>query len=111
VTELEGDGKGPQRVKAAVRLESYLKALEALLEGGSPKKKRIRSDKVVEVYYGFGDASATGACTNFQCVLKQGQVFELDETIHYQYGHWCTEVSEESLNYRELSNLVEGLEI
>jgi hypothetical protein len=111
VTESEADGKAPQRVKAVVRLESDLKALEALLEGDGPPKRRIRSGKVVEVYYGFGDASATGACTNFQHVLKKRQVFELDETIHYWYGHWCTEVSEESLNYRELLNLVEGLEI
>jgi hypothetical protein len=44
-------------------------------------------------------------------VLKKGEVFELDGTIHYRYRHWCTEVSEESSNYRELLNLVEGLEI
>jgi hypothetical protein len=65
----------------------------------------------LEVYYGFGDASATGACTNFQQVLRRRQMFELDGCIRYRYGHWCTEISEESLNYRELLNVVEGLEI
>ena len=60
----------------------------------------MRGSVVIEVFYGFGDASQTGFCTNFQ----------IDSTIHYRYGHWCDETSEESSNYRELKNLVDGLE-
>lgn len=35
----------------------------------------------------------------------------MDGQIHYEYGQWCLEVTEEqSSNWRELDNLVEALE-
>jgi hypothetical protein len=57
---------------------------------------------VVEVFYGFGDASAVGACLNLQKVDKK---FVLDDRMYYRYQHWCNSVSEESSNYWELLNL------
>jgi hypothetical protein len=70
------DGKAPQMVKAAVRLESDLKALETLLERDRPPKRRIRNGKVVEVYYGFGDASARdGSMYQFPMCAQEGTGF------------------------------------
>jgi hypothetical protein len=75
-----------------------------------PPKRQIRSTKCLEVFYGFGDASATGHATNFQRVInKKGTSFELDNKIYFRYGHWCDAVSEASSKYRDLLNLVESL--
>ncbi len=63
-----------------------------------------------QVFYGFGDASAAGHASNFQGFRKMGTEVRADSRIHYRYGHWCDETSEESSNYRELLNLVESLE-
>lgn len=101
----------PERVKPVNRLGADLWALSQLMDSEKPPKRRIRSRKVIEVFYGFGDASAEGACTTLQRVGKPGVEFEKDGKIYYRYGHWCTRVSEESSNYRELLNLVETLEI
>jgi hypothetical protein len=53
------------------------------------------------VYYGFGDASDPGF----------GASFQFADDIYYEYGQWCTEVTEcKSSNWRELNNLVKALE-
>jgi hypothetical protein len=61
----------------------------------------VRSATTLEVYYGFGDASAMGFILD---VEVKGKLF-------YRHGHWCDATAEEaSSNYRELKNLVNGLE-
>jgi hypothetical protein len=93
-------GDPPKFVCAAPRLASDMEALQLLFSSVAPPRRKIRGAVVIEVFYGFGDASKTGFCTNF----------EIDGEIKYRYGHWCDETSEESSNYRELKNLVDGLE-
>jgi hypothetical protein len=101
----------PVRVKGAPRLRNDLRALQLLLESSAPPKRKVRSSKVLEIFYGFGDASAVGHSTNFQGVRRlENETFEVGDRIYYRYGHWCQKVSEESSNYRELLNLVESLE-
>jgi hypothetical protein len=40
-----------------------------------------------------------------------GATIQIDDAIHYEYGQWCTEVTEEkSSNWQELNNLLEALE-
>ena len=52
-------------------------------------------------FYGFGDASGSGF----------GATIQIGDQIHYEYGQWCSEVTElKSSNWRELNNLVEALE-
>jgi hypothetical protein len=106
----EEQGEPPTHVKAATRLPDDLEALKELLSAERPPKRRIRSSKCIEVFYGFGDASATGHAANFQRVINKGSKFVLKDKIYYRYGRWCDEVSEASSNYRELLNLVESLE-
>ena len=93
-------GEPPQFVDAAPRLAGDMAALQLLFSSVEPPRRKIRGTVVMEVFYGFGDASKTGFCTNF----------EIDGVIKYRYGHWCDASSEESSNYRELKNLVDGLE-
>jgi hypothetical protein len=64
----------------------------------------------MEVFYGFGDALAVGHASNFQGFRRGKGEVKAGDWIHYRYVHWCDEVSEASLNYRELLNLVESLE-
>lgn len=100
----------PVRVSAVPRLEADLSALILLTEGEKPPLRRVRSKKVISLYYGFGDASAVGFCSTFQKYMKASGGYTRDDVIHYRYGHWCQEKGEASSNYRELLNLVESLE-
>jgi hypothetical protein len=93
-------GEPPTFVEAAPRLGGDMEALQHLFSSAEPPRRKIRGTVVIEVFYGFGDASQTGFCTNFQ----------IGDQIGYRHGHWCDATSEESSNYRELKNLVDGLE-
>jgi hypothetical protein len=95
--------EAPKKVKAKAQLvECDLPALTHLFDSKHPPKRRVRSKKVAEVYYGFGDASQDGSGFNIQ---KPD-----DDTIHYRFGQWCDEISERLSNYREHFNLVCRLE-
>lgn len=103
--------EAPSRVAPVKRFKADMQALEALTSSDRPPRRRVRSRKVLTVCYGFGDASAIGGCTNFQKVRKRKGGWKEEDHIRYRYGHWCSEVGEASSNYRELLNLVEGLEL
>jgi hypothetical protein len=99
------------QVNASPRLkDGLLEALWVLLRHEHPPRWRMQSTHCLEVFYGCGDASATGHLTNFQTVINKGKIFELEDKSYYHYGHWCDEVSKASSNYWELLNLVELLE-
>jgi hypothetical protein len=62
--------------------------------------KRVQGKKTARAFYGFGDASGSGF----------GATIQVDGEIHYEYGQWCSEVTEKrSSNWRELNNLVEAI--
>lgn len=93
----------PRKVKAKTRLvECDLSAMTLLFDANVTPRRLVRARKVVEVYYGFGDASQDGFGFNIQMAD--------DDTVHYRFGQWCDEVSEKASNYRELYNLVCRLE-
>jgi hypothetical protein len=95
--------EAPKKVKTKARLtHTDLPALKRLFEPEVPPKRIVRSRKVAEVFYGFGDASQDGFGFNMQ---KPD-----DDQLLFRFGQWCDEVSEESSNYRELLNLVVRLE-
>jgi len=62
--------------------------------------RTIRCNSALSVVYGFGDASGQG----FGCGVQ------VDDRFHYRFGNWSSAESEKSSNYRELNNLVLGLE-
>jgi hypothetical protein len=91
----------PVTVEAVPRFKDDLKALGRLMSAEHPPLKRARCKRTSKVYYGFGDASGSGF----------GATIQIEDEIHYEYGQWCSEVTEErSSNWRELNNLVEALE-
>jgi hypothetical protein len=99
--EAEAHAGGPPKfVKAAPRLAGDLEALQHLTSSVQPPRRRVRSAKTLEVYYGFGDASAMGFMLDM----------EVEGDLFFRHGHWCDATAEASSNYRELKNLVDGLE-
>jgi hypothetical protein len=101
---MEDSAEAPKKVKAKARLiECDLPAMTLLFDSEVPPKRLVRARKVVEVYYGFGDASQDGFSFNIQAADGI--------TVHYRFGQWCDEVSEKESNYWELYNLVCQLEV
>ena len=94
-TYVDTDMPPPATVRASPRLIKDLQALKILFSSKMPRLRRIRSKLRRDFYYGFGDASGRSFGTSIQ----------LDEIIEFEYGQWCTEDSEQSSNWRELSNL------
>jgi hypothetical protein len=99
--EIVEDPEIPPLVTAVPHLKDDVAALRRLMGCKEPPLKRARSRRSAKCYYGFGDALGSGF----------GATIQIDDAIHYEYGRWCTEVTEEkSSNWRELTNLVEALE-
>jgi hypothetical protein len=91
----------PTRVKAVPRLKDDLRALKTLTESEVPPLRLVHSSMVRLVRYGFGDASRAGF----------GSTFSAPGAILYRHGIWGDDDSGRSLNWRELTNLVEMLEL
>jgi hypothetical protein len=97
--------EAPKKVKAKARLVEcdHLPAMMLLFDTADvPPTRLVQARKVVEVYYGFGDASQDSFGFNIQ--KADGN------TVHYHFGQWCDEVSKKASNYWELYNLVCRLE-
>jgi hypothetical protein len=93
--------EAPAYVAAVPRLQGDVTALLRLMKAVHPPLKRVRCKKTAKAFYGFGDASGSGF----------GATLQIGEHIHYEYGQWCSEVTEtRSSNWRELNNLVEAIE-
>jgi hypothetical protein len=93
--------EGPLLVKAVPRFDSDVKALEGLTATDMPPLRRVRCNKTGHAFYGFGDASGPAF----------GATIQIGDHVHYEYGQWVTEVTEErSSNWREVGNLAEFLE-
>jgi hypothetical protein len=103
----EGEGdqavlldSAPDVVVAVGQLQDDMTALMALFTPEIPPLRPVRLSRTATAIYGFGDASGLGFGTT---LLIHG-------SIHYRHGQWSTSVSEESSNYRELNNLILGIE-
>ena len=93
----------PKYVLPAPRLFDDLEVLQSIFKEELPAKMPIRHSKTAEVYYGFYDASGRGLGSTLQ---------SSDESkLRLRVGVWSASASQErSSNWKELSNLVEGLE-
>jgi hypothetical protein len=90
----------PSSVSPVPQLQMDVYALMELFKPDVPPNRPVRPSATAVALYGFGDASGSGFGTT---ILIQG-------SIHYRHGQWSTNYSEHSSNYRELSNLVLGIE-
>jgi len=77
----------PKIVRAVPRLVKDVGAILLLSRQEHPPLRRVRSKRVINVYYRFGDASAVGFCSTFQRFTKEGKEFVEIEKIDYKYGH------------------------
>jgi hypothetical protein len=91
----------PTSVKAVPRLKDDLRALKTLTESETPPLRLVRPSTVRSVRYGFGDASGAGF----------GSTLSAPGAILYRHGIWGDDDSARSSNWRELTNLVEKLEL
>lgn len=93
----------PARVSPADRLGSDVEAMSKLFRRPKPPKILVRSLKVIELFYGFADASGSGFGASFERGIRG------DGALFYRFGQWCQKDSEESSNFRELRNLLDSL--
>jgi len=94
------DRKAPERVKWAPRLRQDVDALLHLTNSETPPHRIVRPQKGSTAVYSFGDASGSGF----------GSSFLREEQVSFYSGQWTEELSANSSNYRELSNLINAIE-
>jgi hypothetical protein len=82
------------------RLEQDLKSLLALTDPLVPPERAVRSKHLLQVCYGFGDAS----------VEYFGSIILLDGVVEWESGSWKEFYKTESSNRREFENLLWRLE-
>ena len=91
--------EAPAKVQAVRRLMQDLESLAVLFEGDLPTKRLIRGSDILDIIYGFGDASGAGF----------GASWKIRNEIKYRYGLWGSDLNGSSSNFRELKNLVDTL--
>ena len=92
--------EAPVLIKPVARLTNDLKALKELFGPEEPTLRLIRGNCIKFALLSFGDASGGGF----------GSSWEITDEIEFCFGTWGINMSGESSNLRELTNLVETLE-
>lgn len=91
----------------APRLLHDLSALKDLSSSALPPLRIVRPSRVIQVVYGFGDASGKGFGSTVQGFPVGSLTPTLaDNPVNWRVGIWGPDVESESSNYRELANLV-----
>ena len=91
----------PQEVSPVKRLATDIGTLLMLMRSKKPPLRLVRGKSITKVKYGFGDAAGSGF----------GSVWQSKEGLSYRYGVWGDDMQGSSSNFRELTNLVESLEV
>ena len=87
------------------RLLDDLKALHSLTRSPLPPLRVVRPIKIIQVLYGFGDASGKGFGSTVQGFPAHSLSAPAGK-LNYRVGVWGSDEESESSNYRELANLV-----
>lgn len=92
--------KLPEYVKPVPYMRSDIKSLKSLLKPGKPAQVNLQPTTVIEIIYGFRDASKSGfnAGASLSC-----------RGTRWQLGLWCTEMSEQSSNRQEMRTCIDFL--
>jgi hypothetical protein len=91
--------EAPPLVITVPRLEQHLRALLALTDPLVKPGRGVRSKHLLQVCYGFGDASGEGF----------GSIILLDGAVEWESGSWKEFYRTESSNWKEFENLVQRL--
>jgi hypothetical protein len=89
----------PEVLKPVPRLTWDVQAIRRILKGPTPVMRLLRPRSWVKVLYRFGDASGEGYGKALRDARSRGG-------IRFEYGFWCSSVSEESSNFREFRNFL-----
>ena len=92
--------EAPSSLKPVARLSNDLTALKELFSPSEPTLRLIRGACIKFALLSFGDASGGGF----------GSSWEISDDIEFRFGTWGLNMSKESSNLRELTNLIETLE-
>ena len=99
---------------AVPRLKADLAALRELSRSKLPPLRVIRPTRVVQVFYGFGDAAGKGfgaTVANAQdCRGKLSEEICGEDGLRFRVGIWTAEEEKESSNWKEFRNLVDTTE-
>ena len=99
--------------KPAPRLREDIAALIRLSDFELPPLRLVRPTRVIQVYYGFGDASGKqyGSTISDDHNRQPRLSPEAEDCngIRYRIGLWSTSEEAESSNYKELANLVQTI--
>jgi hypothetical protein len=96
----EEEGPAPPKVVWATdRLKQDLFALREILKP-MPPPDVLRSNAILQIVYGFGNASGKGFGSTL--LTKQG--------VKFRIGLWEPDAEDESSNWKEFENVVEALE-
>jgi hypothetical protein len=96
----EGCPDHPEIVVATERFKQDLVALGEILKPESPPEVVVRSNAVLQVLYGYRDASGKGF----------GSTMLSNKGIRFRIGLWEKDAEDESSNWKEFENVVEALE-
>jgi len=95
------------------RFKDDVAALMRLTAFDLPPLRVVRPTQVVQVFYGFGDASGKqfGATLseNYNCRGRLSGADHGSNRVRFRIGLWSPEVEVESSNYKELRNLVDAV--
>ena len=93
------------------RFKDNIAALRQFTDFGLPPLCVVRPRQVVQVFYGFGDALGKqfGATLsqNYDCKAQCLKTVKDKRGIRFRIGLWSAAEEAESLNYKELKNLVD----
>ena len=93
------------------RFRDAIAALIQLTQFELPPHRVVRPSQVVQVYYGFGDASdkqfGATISRDYNCKARLAKATKPSTGVQFQIGLWIAEEEEESSNYKELKNLVD----
>lgn len=96
------------------RLIDDIAALRLLTESVLPPLRVVRPTGVVQVFYGFADASGTGkgftVAGDYNCSSKLSEQRVGSDGVVYRVGVWTAKEEEESSNWKEFSNVVQSIE-
>ena len=93
------------------RFRDDILALQQLTRFDLPPLWVVRPTQVVQVFYGFGDASGKqfGATLsqNYNCKARLAKATASTGGVRFHIGLWSAAEEKESSNFKELKNLVD----
>ena len=93
-------GDAPKEVKACPWFFTDLDTLTRFFDLPEPPAISLRTNRIVTVVYGFGDASGS----------ELGATFTNGTGFSYRVGVWGSSDAAESSNWKEFTNIVDSLE-